>query len=162
MEPMELLAEWRRRAQVRSHAHTRAAVSFDRRSRFFGATVVVFSTAVGTSIFAGVGASPVLKTVAGLLSLGAAVLSSLQTALKYPEIAAQHKSSASKFGRLRREIEVHMLPQVQSDYSALFLKLQEEFDALIEQSPAIPQRIFDRSKAAVSAATAAQSATAHE
>lgn len=79
------------------------------------------------------------------------MLSSLQTALKYPEIAAQHKSSAAKFSRLRREIEVQMVLPTQPEYPALFTRLQQEFDALIEQSPAIPQRIYDRSKAEVSA-----------
>jgi len=151
MQPMELLQDWRRRAQIRGHAHTRAAVSFDRRSRLFGGTVIVFSTAVGTSIFAGAGTSPTLKTIAGLLSLGAAVLSSLQTALKYPEIAVQHKSSAAKFGSLRRQIEVQMVSPIPQDSSALFTKLQLEFDALVEQSPAIPQRIYDKSKAVVTA-----------
>jgi len=151
MGPMELLADWRRRAQVRTHAHTRAAVSFERRSRLMAGAVILFSTAVGAGIFAGASPSPVLKTVAGLLSLGAAVLSSLQAGLKYPEMVAQHKASALKFGRLRREIEVQMVSPGQPEYSTLLNRLQQEFADMIEQSPAIPQRIFDKSKAAVSA-----------
>jgi hypothetical protein len=147
MEPIQLLEQWHTGLRILHHAHTRAAVSFERRSRFLGVPVIIVSTAVGTSIFAGVESSPTLKIIAGLLSFGAAVLSSLQATLKYPEIAVQHKAAAQKYGQLRREIEVLLAvkPEEQTKLTQSLDKFQKEWDTLDDQSPTIPQRIYDRS-----------------
>jgi len=152
METIELLEQWQNGLRILHHAHTRAAVNFERRSRLLGVPVIIVSTAVGASIFAGAGSSPSLKIIAGLLSLGAAVLSSLQTALKYPEIAAQHKAAAQKYGKLRREVEVQLALKLE-DQPKLTLwlnKIEQEWDTLEDQSPIIPQRIYDKSAQIVS------------
>jgi len=146
MEPSELLESWHTGLRIKHDAHTRAAVIFETRSRLLGVPVVIVSTAVGTSIFAGAGSSPTLKIIAGLLSFGAAVLSSLQAALKYPEIAAQHKAAAQKYGQLRREIEVQLAVKPEEQKLTHVLdKFQQAWDTLDDQSPTIPQRIYDKS-----------------
>lgn len=75
------------------------------------------------------------------------MLSSLQTVLKYPEIAAQHKAAAQKYGKLRREIEVELTLKSHEPQKLTLLldKLQQEWDTLEDQSPTIPQRIYDMS-----------------
>ena len=150
MDANVLLDQWHAGVRILHLAHTRAAVSFERRGRFLGVPVIIFSTAVGTSIFAGAEASPTLKIIAGLMSLGAAVLSSLQTTLKYCETAGQHKAAAQKYGKLRREIEVHLVSlqmETLDSLTALLEKLQDEWDTLDDQSPTISQKIYDQSAA---------------
>ena len=149
MDPLKLLEQWHNAVRILHHAHTRAAVVFDRRSRLLGVPVIILSTAVGTSLFASTGEAHGLKITAGLLSLGAAVLSSLQTALKYPEIAARHKAAAQKYGKLRREIEVQLALKIveQPKFALALDKFEHEMDTLEDQSPNIPQNIYDRSAA---------------
>src|SRR5271157_1949518 len=106
MEPSELLEQWHTGLRIKHDAHTRAAVIFETRSRLLGVPVVIVSTAVGTSIFAGAGSSPTLKITEGRLSLGAGVLSSLRAPLKSPKIAAKNKPAAKKYGHLRQKTEV--------------------------------------------------------
>jgi hypothetical protein len=152
------LDQWHTGVRILHHAHARAAVSFERRGRFLGVPVIILTTAVGTSIFAGAESSPTLKIIAGLLSLGAAVLSALQTTLKYSEVASQHKAAAQKYGKLRREIEVHevsLQTETQASLTALLEKLQDEWDTLDDQSPTIPQGIYDKSAAIVRAGSSA-------
>jgi hypothetical protein len=153
MKSSEILEQWHTGVRILHHAHTRAAVSFDRRGRFLGVPVVIASTAVGTSIFTGLGGSHALQIAAGLVSFGAAVLSSLQTALKYPELATQHKSAAQKYGQLRRKIETRMVADSEdpSKATASLDDFRQEWDALDEQSPNIPQWIYQKATEAVSA-----------
>jgi len=157
-----LLDQWHTGVRILHLAHTRSAVSFERRGRFLGVPVIILTTAVGTSIFAGAETSPTLKIIAGLLSLGAAVLSSLQTTLKYSEVAGQHKAAAQKYGKLRREIEVHQVSvqtETQASLTALLEKLQDEWDTLDDQSPTIPQGIYDKSAAIERSGAAARTPT---
>jgi hypothetical protein len=151
MEAVELLQEWHTGVRIRHHAHTRAAVSFEQRGRLLGVPVVILSTAVGTSIFAGGQSNPALTIAAGLLSFAAAVLSSLQTALKYPELAAEHKSAALKYGQFRRQIEVQLAAKTQDEAKVANLldKFQEEWNTLDDQCPNIPQSIYEKSVEAV-------------
>jgi len=159
MDPMELLQQWHTGVRILHHAHTRAAVSFERYGRLLGVPVVIVSTAVGTSIFAGTHNNPKLTIVAGLLSFTAAVLSSLQTALKYPELATQHKAAALKYGQFRRQLEIQMVAKLPEEpkLAELLNNFQTEWNALDDQCPNIPQSIYRKSVEAVSSGTARDS-----
>ena len=105
---------------------------------------------MGTSIFTGTGNSPTLRIVAGILSFVAAVLSSLQAALKYPELAAQHKAAAQKYGQLRRELEVYLAAKPEgTDLANSLDKFQQEWNALDDQCPTVPQKVYRQAVEAV-------------
>ena len=74
-----------------------------------GIPVVILTTIVGTTVFSSIASSStnsiILLVVAGLLSVVAAVFSSLNTFLNYGELAERHRNASVKYGNLRREIE---------------------------------------------------------
>ncbi|HZP01976.1 MAG TPA: SLATT domain-containing protein [Terriglobia bacterium] len=159
MQSIKQLQEWHTRVRIRHHAHTRSAVEFERRARFLGVLVVILSTAVGTSIFSSLGSSSSWRIVAGLLSLMAAVLSSVQALLKYPELVQLHRVAARKYGQLRRELEAQLaLDSGDPGKLAGFLdSFQRKWSDLEGQTPNIPQRLYDKSRKAVISALALES-----
>lgn len=159
MQSVKQLDEWHTRVRIRHHAHTRSAVEFERRGRLLGVFVVILSTAVGTSIFSGLGSSSTWRIVVGLLSLTAAALSGVQALLKYPELAQLHKSAAQKYGQLRRELEAQLALESgdQSKLAGFLESFQRKWNDLEGQTPNIPQRLYDKSMKAVISASARDS-----
>jgi hypothetical protein len=119
--------------------------------RAFGIPVVVATTVVGSTVFASIGQSAhiALVIMTGMLSIGAAVLSSLQTFLNYSGDSEKHKIASVKYGMLRREIEQFL--EDPDGASEVLREFQENFRARWNQvemeSPPIPQRIHDQSHA---------------
>jgi hypothetical protein len=159
MRPVKQLEEWHTRIRIRHHAHTRSAVEFERRARFLGVLVVILSTAVGTSIFSGLGSSSTWRIVTGLLSLTAAVLSSVQALLKYPELVQLHRVAARKYGQLRRELEAQLSlePGDQGKLAEFLDRFMNKWNDVQAQAPNLPQRLYDKSRKAVTSALALES-----
>lgn len=146
MHAHELLRTWLTGLRIRHSAHYQSAVRCERGARMMGIPAAILSTAVGTSIFAGMLDDVTWKIMSGLLSFTAAVLASIQTVLKLPELAAQHKGAAQKYGRLRRRVEVLLAaehPDEKVTAKALG-DIQDEWDTIDEQSPNIPQKVYDK------------------
>ena len=104
----ELVLAWLRRARESQMAHYEMANVLSRRSQWLGVPVILITAIVGTSVFASIAAEPIAveaKVVVGLLSVFAAVLSSLQTFFKFSERAEKHRAFAARYGAVRREIE---------------------------------------------------------
>jgi len=100
---------------------------------------------VGTSVFASIAAQAIsveAKVVVGLLSVLAAVLSSLQTFFKYSERAEKHRAFAARFGSVRRELEVLFAEGVASQERNYVGVLREKLDRLAEEAPHVPVSIF--------------------
>jgi hypothetical protein len=153
MESLHQLEEWHTRIRTQHHAHVRSAADFERHGVVLGVVVVILTTVVGTSIFAGLETTTPWKIVTGLLSMAAAVLSSVQTVLKYPELAQLHKNAALKYGKLRRELEAQCAAGFE-DHSTLvefLMRFKEGWDMAQAESPSIPQRLYDKSRQAVAA-----------
>jgi amino acid transporter len=92
-------------------AHYIAWEKAARRNKWLGIPVVITTTIVGTAIFGTLQESPGVawKITAGLLSLLAAVLSALQTTLKYSELAEKHKTAGAKYAAMRRRLDIFVL-----------------------------------------------------
>lgn len=104
---LSLLREWQQRASVSQDAHYLIATRLGSYNLVFGIPVVVFTTIVGTSVFAtlqenvGVG----WRIAVGIVSVLAAVLASLQTFLRFQERAEKHRAAAEHWASIRREID---------------------------------------------------------
>ena len=134
---------------ILGRAHYIAWERFSRRNKLFGVPVVVTSTIVGTAIFGTIQEDPDIrwKVAAGLLSLTAAVLSALQTSLKYAELAEKHKLAGARYAALRRQLDLFMLKH--GDEAASRDRALEEMEALLvrvaelaEESPSLPDRVY--------------------
>ena len=91
-----LLSSWGRRAEAAKHAHYLLATRLRRRNLWIGIPAVVVSAVVGTSLFAslanGTEGLPVeLRVVIGSLSVSAAVLSAIQTFLRFAERSGRQR-----------------------------------------------------------------------
>jgi hypothetical protein len=143
----ELVRDWRHRVLEAQGTHYECAKPLDRMNIWCGIPVVALSTIVGTSVFASLGESnPDLRwrIVVGLISVLAAVLSGLQTFLRFSERAEKHRSVAARYGAIRREIEQVMASGEFNGPNGkkILDPLRAKMDALAAEAPATPQRIY--------------------
>src|SRR6476660_8437127 len=121
----------------------------DRLHLLLGVPAIAVSALVGTAVFGSLAAEKqniVITIVVGLFSVAAAVLASLQTFLKYSELAERHKLARARFGDLKHKIELIAVFEP-SDADALrsqLAEVEEEWKRVREESPNIPARIWNR------------------
>ncbi|MFF6949737.1 DUF4231 domain-containing protein [Streptomyces iakyrus] len=138
-----MLGQWCTGIRISHRAQEQAAATFDARGRRLSVASLAISTVVGTAIFASLSSSPAAgwKIVAGLLSLAAAVLSSLQFFMRYAERADTHHRAARQLGRLRHRVETVLAagkPEEEME------SLASEWDDLQEHVPVVPPGIYHR------------------
>lgn len=144
----KIVEEWHVGIRLSHMAHSMAAAENTRMHRFLGIPVVITSTVVGTTVFATLGQQPqiAISIVVGLLSVAAAILSSLQTFLSYSASAERHKIASVKYGMLRRELEQFINDP---DESRLVLKefmenFRTRWDQLDHESPPLNEATHNR------------------
>jgi len=113
-----------------------------------GIPVVILTTIVGTTVFSSIASSStnsiILLVVAGLLSVVAAVFSSLNTFLNYGELAERHRNASVKYGNLRREIEeLISFANNKTDLESIMKDIRTRWDAVDLEAPSVPQKIYD-------------------
>jgi hypothetical protein len=149
MDPVVLAQHTLRGLRIQHKAHRRAAAAFDRRATYLGVATVIVTTVAGTTYFSSAASSSTfaLKIVAGCLSITAAVLAALQTALKYTERCGAHAAVGHHYGILRRSTE-ELLATVSSagpdeawvDALKVIRKTWNDID---DGAPHVPQEMYD-------------------
>lgn len=142
-----LLQDWRRRAAAAATAHYLLATRLRRRNLALGIPVVVFSTVVGTSVFATLAQDRLdtrLSVAVGLFSVAAAVLAALQTFLRFPERAEKHVTAADWYSAIRRDLEQTIaLPPTQRGAPTDCLgRVRKEMSKVGQSSPEIPAPLW--------------------
>ena len=142
-----LIVEWLNRATTSRKIHGFAARRFRALNLWLGVPAVILSTVVGTTVFATLEKQVELgwRLAVGAISIAAAVLTSLQTFLRFGERAEQHRLAASKYSAVRRQMEqILALPAgSRGDPKALLEELRNRLDALaIEVPPVIRPASF--------------------
>lgn len=142
-----LLRDWRNRASAASKAHYTIATRLRRQNVLLGVPVVVFSTVVGTSLFATLTEQRVnttLRLVIGSISVAAAILAGLQTFLRFGERAEKHVIAADWYAALRRDMdEVLALPREARETPKECLdRLRKDLSKVGQQSPEIPEDLW--------------------
>ena len=104
----QLLAAWHRRTEACQHAYYLEAERYKRWHFWLGIPAVIFSTVVGTAVFAtlenqAVGISA--RVIVALVSIAAAVLAGLQTFLRLSETAAAHAQAGDWYAAIKRDVE---------------------------------------------------------
>ena len=80
-----------------------------------------------------------------IIRISAAVLSAIQTFLKYSEKAEKHRSVGAKAGSLRRQIEQYIAAgNVETLSPDKINAMRQSIDKLAEDAPNIPNRIWER------------------
>ena len=135
------------------NAHYLAAEINGKRNRFFGIPVAAITAVVATSIFGTLSQKETvvwLSIITGGLSILAAILSSLQTFLRYSEVAQEHRTAAVGFESMRRKLDLFLLKYRGSDDRQAALdrleKLSADIDAISQNSPTLPDAVYDAVK----------------
>lgn len=147
MKHNELITEWHAGIRINVLSHYECAKLFESYHRKLGYPTVILSALAGTTLVS----LPNINNVWGqLLTLGLSisvtVFASLQTFLRYSERAEKHKSAATEFGKLRRELEQFIVFSTtdgaitRDEMEVIRLRWGE----LSAHAPAIPNRVYTR------------------
>jgi hypothetical protein len=148
-EELELLRSWGRRASAAQHAHYVLSARLGRQNLLLGIPVIIFATIVGTSLFATLSQTkssiPVgLRIGVATISLVAAILSAIQTFLRFAERSERHAQAADWYSAIHREIEeIQALPDDKRDDPHEVLdRLRKELNKLGQTYPAIGEKTW--------------------
>jgi conflict system pore-forming effector with SLATT domain len=116
---VDRLLDWERRSAAAAEVHFQTAEYLGRWNLFLGIPVVVLSAIVGTGVFATLqrDVNIGIRIAAGVTSVIAAVLASVQTFLRFGARAEQHRVAAERWSAIRREIEkaLALPPEIAGD-----------------------------------------------
>jgi hypothetical protein len=147
-----VLDHWHRRVWAASIAHYRKASRLRRANVWVGLPVVVLSAVVGTSLFATLNEERLpftLRVVVGAVSVGAAVLSAVQTFLAYGQQAEKHGVAGDWYAAIRRDIEeVRDFPRgKRGDARTVLRDIRRDMNKVGSQFPAIGEKEWARTAA---------------
>lgn len=147
-EVVSLLQKWLRRVKRAQLAHRLSAKNAQLQHFRIGIPAIALSTIVGTSVFASFQVDlQEGKLILGLLSMGAAVLTALQTFLRYDESSRNHQQADVGYGEIRQSIEHRLVFPLAGDRLEEFCTLiKERIEKLNKESPLIDEKIWKKAK----------------
>lgn len=142
----QLLADWRQRVYAAQSAHYASADRFRMLNYVVGVPAVIFSSVVGTAIFAGLEKSDPKAPYVALASIFAAVLAGLQTFLRFSERAAQHATAADWYSAIRRDIEqtLHLPVDCRGKAKDCLDEVRKEMNRAAQDAPELNTRFWNR------------------
>jgi hypothetical protein len=143
---MALPRQWHDAIRVAHKGHIKTAANADRMNRILGIPATFISAIVGSAVFASLAENPsaTAKIAVGLLSVLAAVLTALQTYLRYSERAELHRKAAGRYGVMRRQLE-EILASYSDEHPCDDAKLDEIGKTWAEieaAAPSLSQRLY--------------------
>ncbi|MGH8580385.1 MAG: SLATT domain-containing protein [Gammaproteobacteria bacterium] len=144
-----LLKDWRQRMAAASEAHYKLASGLRRKNLVLGVPVVIFSSIVGTSLFATLAdpkaaIPPMFKITIGSISVAAAILAALQTFLRFGERAEKHVVAADWYAAVRRDVDqvLALSAEERGKPKECFDRVRKEMSKIGQQSPEIGDRMW--------------------
>ena len=151
-ENEQILVEWCDVAQCYKWLNTKAHGKYSYRHAWFTIPAITLSTISGTASFAQT--SIPLKyqvyapMVIGTINILIGILTTIQQYLKISELNESHRVSAISWDKFARNIRIELAkdPSERMDAKSFIKISRQEFDRLMETSPAIPQDIIRQFK----------------
>lgn len=145
--PSQLLRDWFRRVRESQHVHYSCANYFGRLHLLLGVPTVIFTILVGTAVFTSLEKQDIgsFKILVGLVSILAAILSGLQTFLRFSERAEKHRATAAGYSAVRRHLEflATFPPSSVEGWKQALAEVRKQMDDLTKSSPEVPASIFN-------------------
>jgi hypothetical protein len=142
----QLLENWHQRVYAAQAAHYAAAGRFRLLNYLVGVPAIIFSSIVGTVIFADLlkGGNQTLAVAS--ISIAAAVLGGLQTFLRFPERASQHATAADWYSAIRRDIEetLHIPAQSRGNAKECIDGIRKEMNRVAQEAPELTVSLWRR------------------
>lgn len=149
-EQEDLLKQWCEKAACYRWLHENAQTYFRRRHYFMTIPVIILSTIAGTANFsiASLVSSDTKEWYSmgiGTVNLIAGLIATLANFFRFAERMEGHRNSSIQFSKFQRTISAELaLSPIEREPARDFVKLcRSEYDKLIEQSPAIPDKIIE-------------------
>ena len=145
-EVEQLLADWRQRVYAAQSAHYASADRFRLLNYLVGVPAIIFSSVVGTAIFAGLEKNDPKAPLVAFASILAAVLAGLQTFLRFSERAAQHATAADWYSAIRRDIEetLHLPAEFRGKAKLCLDEVRKEMNRASQDAPELSTRFWSR------------------
>lgn len=142
----QLLENWHKRVYAAQAAHYASADVFRRLNYVVGIPAIVFSSIVGTAIFAGLEHDSPRTLAVAFASIVAAVLAGLQTFLRFPERASQHATAADWYSAIRRDIEetLHLPVESRGKAKDCLDRVRKEINRVAQDAPELNGRLWKR------------------
>jgi len=150
MEELDVINNWRFRADRVQQAHYLAGRRYERFNRYMGVPTTLIMAVVGTTIFSNLsenasGLSTELQIIVGGLSVLAAALSGIQTFLGFSELAEKHRLAGARYAHLKQTLELLECLNSESKYKDL-QDIEAQWGKLREESPNLPQTVWGKIK----------------
>lgn len=141
-----LLEDWRRRVYAAQSAHYASADRFRMLNYIVGVPAVIFSSVVGTALFAGLEKDSPRTWLIASASILAAVLGALQTFLRFAERATLHATAADWYSAIRRDIEeiLHLPVEDRGTPKECLDEVRQEMNRAAQDSPELSARHWRR------------------
>lgn len=144
----QLAIQWAERAICYTWLHNESANDFNRKKQYIGIPNILTSSMAGIgNAYAFSSSPPVWIQVGNMITTStAAFLATLNSFLKYAELAESHRNMSKEFAIYSRAIATQLsFPNVDRENPKEFLiKYQQSFDDLIAKAPHIPDHIIKR------------------
>ena len=140
-----LLLQWIRRARDAQIRHYEMADRLSAYGRHLGLAVIGMTALTGTSSFLSLvttAVSPELRIIVGMTSMGAAVLASLQTFLRFSERADLHRRAGARYGAVRRRLEAMLVRSTNGQDMCDMTAVRDELDRIAQAAPHVPRRVM--------------------
>ena len=149
-EHENILVEWADKATCYRWLHAKAHSQYSRANALFTIPVIIMSTLTGTANFAQDKFSPDIKPYIsmgiGAVNIFAGILTTIQQFLKIGELNEAHRASSISWGKFYRNIKVELTkaPGERLPVLQMLKTSKEEFDRLMETSPAISEKVVKK------------------
>lgn len=138
-EQKSLLQSWRHELSILMRAHYSRSIIIRRMNYILGVPVIFISMAVASYIFFTINHNPSfwVKMIAGMLLLLSAILTSLQTFLKYSEQAENHRNASARYQSLHNAVDQRLAFAPKDERSLVDWcdKLRDRWDELNLEVP---------------------------
>jgi hypothetical protein len=141
-----LLEDWHHRVYAAQSAHYASADRFRTLNYVVGVPAVIFSSVVGTALFAGLEKDSPRTWVVASTSILAAMLGALQTFLRFAERATLHATAADWYSAIRRDIEeiIHLPVEMRGTPKDCLDEIRKEMNRVAQDSPELSARVWTR------------------
>jgi hypothetical protein len=141
-----LLEDWHHRVYAAQSAHYASADRFRMLNYVVGVPAVIFSSVVGTALFAGLEKDSPRTWLVASTSILAAILGALQTFLRFAERATLHATAADWYSAIRRDIEeiIHLPVELRGTPKDCLDEIRKEMNRVAQDSPELSARVWTR------------------
>ena len=146
----KILIEWADKAMCYRWLHSKSHQSYTNKYQWFTIPVIIMSTLTGTANFAQdrvpIEYRPFAQMAIGGINLFAGILTTISQFLKINELNESHRASSILWDRFYRSIKIELSKERKDrmPVTQFINKCQEQYDSLMETSPAISNVILTR------------------